>query len=164
MDLDRFTAVMLVTPEDPPELSEDEADRLQDAHLAHLAALHDRGVLLAAGPVYFIGTDPRFADAVRRAFAGTGRDANVRPVIAGRDDVSALPAGAPAYVMRTARERLGGVPPQLRALSTLRAFDAEARRAILRFIVRANLAAFASRALAVDPTHHGPAERQGPVA
>ena len=51
MDFDRFTAVLLVTPEHPPELSEEEADRLQDAHLAHLADLHDRGVLLAAGPV-----------------------------------------------------------------------------------------------------------------
>jgi uncharacterized protein len=51
MDFDRYTVVLLVTPEHPPELSEEEADRLQDAHLAHLAELHDRGVLLAAGPV-----------------------------------------------------------------------------------------------------------------
>ena len=50
MDFDRYTVVLLVTPEHPPELSEDEADRLQDAHLAHLAH-HDEGVLLAAGPV-----------------------------------------------------------------------------------------------------------------
>jgi uncharacterized protein YciI len=51
MDFDRYTVVLLVTPENPPELSEEEADRLQDAHLAHLAHLHDEGVLLAAGPV-----------------------------------------------------------------------------------------------------------------
>jgi uncharacterized protein YciI len=43
--------VLLVTPDNPPDLSDDEADRLQDAHLAHLADLHERGVLLAAGPV-----------------------------------------------------------------------------------------------------------------
>ena len=51
MDFDRYTVVLLVTPADPPQLSEDEADRLQDAHLSHLADLHDRGVLLAAGPL-----------------------------------------------------------------------------------------------------------------
>ena len=33
-----------------PLLSEEEAARLQDAHLAHLAELHETGHLLAAGP------------------------------------------------------------------------------------------------------------------
>ena len=51
MDFDRYTIVLLLTPEDPPELSEEEANRLQDAHLTHLADLHERGVLLAAGPL-----------------------------------------------------------------------------------------------------------------
>src|SRR5262245_41609705 len=51
MDFDRYTVVLLVTPDDPPDLSEEEASRLQDAHLSHLADLHERGVLLAAGPV-----------------------------------------------------------------------------------------------------------------
>ena len=51
MDFDRYTVVLLLTPENPPQLSEDERERLQDAHLSHLAELHDRGVLLAAGPL-----------------------------------------------------------------------------------------------------------------
>ncbi|KNX36907.1 YciI family protein [Luteipulveratus halotolerans] len=51
MDFDRYTVVLLVTPAEPPRLSEDEADRLQDAHLSHLADLHEQGVLLAAGPL-----------------------------------------------------------------------------------------------------------------
>ena len=51
MDFDRYTVVLLVTPDNPPQLSEEEADRLQDAHLSHLADLHERGVLLAAGPL-----------------------------------------------------------------------------------------------------------------
>jgi uncharacterized protein len=51
MDFDRYTIVLLVTPDHAPELSDEEADRLQDAHLSHLAELHDRGVLLAAGPL-----------------------------------------------------------------------------------------------------------------
>ena len=54
VNFDRFTVVLLVTPDDPPRLSEEEAERLQDAHLSHLADLHDLGVLLAAGPL----TDP----------------------------------------------------------------------------------------------------------
>jgi len=51
MDFDRYTVVLLVTPDDPPQLSAEQAERLQDAHLSHLADLHDRGVLLAAGPL-----------------------------------------------------------------------------------------------------------------
>ena len=51
MDFDRYTIVLLLSPDDPPELSDEEAVRLQDAHLSHLAELHDRGVLLAAGPL-----------------------------------------------------------------------------------------------------------------
>ena len=51
MDFDRYTVVLLVTPDDAPQLSPEESDRLQDAHLSHLADLHDRGLLLAAGPL-----------------------------------------------------------------------------------------------------------------
>jgi uncharacterized protein len=51
MDFDRYTIVLLLTPENPPQLSDEEAGRLQDAHLSHLADLHERGLLLAAGPV-----------------------------------------------------------------------------------------------------------------
>ena len=51
MDFDRYTIVLLLTPENPPQLSDEEAEHLQNAHLSHLAELHDRGVLLAAGPV-----------------------------------------------------------------------------------------------------------------
>lgn len=58
MDFDRHTVVLLLTPANPPELSEEEAHRLQDAHLAHLADLHEQGVLLAAGPVGSLD-DPR---------------------------------------------------------------------------------------------------------
>ena len=32
-------------------MSEAEENRLQDAHMAHLAKLHDQGILLAAGPL-----------------------------------------------------------------------------------------------------------------
>jgi hypothetical protein len=37
MDVDRYTIVLLLTPDDPPQLSEEEADPLQEAHLSQLA-------------------------------------------------------------------------------------------------------------------------------
>ncbi|OKI45177.1 YciI family protein [Micromonospora sp. CB01531] len=55
MRFDQHTVVLLVRPDDPPELPRDAADRLQDAHLAHQAGLVEQGALLAAGP--FLGGD-----------------------------------------------------------------------------------------------------------
>jgi uncharacterized protein YciI len=51
MEFDRFTISLLILREDAPALDPTEEDVLQDAHLAHLADLHERGKLLAAGPV-----------------------------------------------------------------------------------------------------------------
>ncbi len=51
MQFNHFTIVLLLTPDDPPQLSEDEANALQDAHLAHLASLHEAGHVIAAGPL-----------------------------------------------------------------------------------------------------------------
>jgi uncharacterized protein YciI len=48
---EHYTLALLYLRDDTPELSEQEEDALQDAHMAHLSALHDRGELLAAGPV-----------------------------------------------------------------------------------------------------------------
>ncbi len=51
MDFDRFTIGLLILRSDAPKLSEEEENALQDAHMAHLAKLHDEGHLLAAGPL-----------------------------------------------------------------------------------------------------------------
>jgi len=50
MKFDRFTVALLILRKDAPKLSEQEENELQDAHMAHLAKLHDEGHLLAAGP------------------------------------------------------------------------------------------------------------------
>lgn len=100
--------------------------------------------LLAAAPFYFVGTDPRFERKLHQLY----RDApagHLRIVLVGRDDVDAIPDGSPAYVMRTARDLLGGVPSHLRPLSTLRAFAPETQREFLRFILRGNAAALGAR-------------------
>lgn len=51
MELDRYTVALLVKGADPPRLDEAGAAALQNAHMAHLAGLHDAGHLLAAGPL-----------------------------------------------------------------------------------------------------------------
>jgi uncharacterized protein len=50
MRFDRHTVVLLVRPADAPELSDEEAAAVQDAHLASQADLHAQGHLVAAGP------------------------------------------------------------------------------------------------------------------
>jgi uncharacterized protein YciI len=47
---DRFTIVLLYRNEHGPDFTDDERDALQDAHLNHLATLHEAGTLIAAGP------------------------------------------------------------------------------------------------------------------
>ena len=51
MRFDRYTLVLLVRPADAPELTDDEADALQDAHLAFRADLRDQGYLVGGGPL-----------------------------------------------------------------------------------------------------------------
>ena len=51
MQFDRHTLVLLVRPPDAPELTDEEADALQDEHLAFRADLRDQGYLIGGGPV-----------------------------------------------------------------------------------------------------------------
>jgi len=51
MRFDRLTVSLLVLRPDAPDLDETEAAALQDAHMSHLADLHEAGHLLAAGPL-----------------------------------------------------------------------------------------------------------------
>jgi uncharacterized protein YciI len=55
MHLDRFTIALLILRPDAPQLDDEAASALQDAHMAHLADLHEAGYLLAAGPL--VGDD-----------------------------------------------------------------------------------------------------------
>ena len=51
MQFDQLTVALLVLRPDAPDLDDTEAARLQDAHMSHLADLHESGVLVAAGPL-----------------------------------------------------------------------------------------------------------------
>jgi uncharacterized protein YciI len=48
---DHFTIALSLRPPDAPRLDEQAAAAVQDAHLSHLANLHEAGWLLAAGPL-----------------------------------------------------------------------------------------------------------------
>ena len=100
---------------------------------------------LSRGPVYFVGTDPRFRDALQLVFAPTGYAHNVRPVILGEDDPAGIPEGAPTHMMRRAHERLGDLPLARRVLPLRRVFSDAMARDILRFVIQANMAAMAAR-------------------
>jgi uncharacterized protein len=51
VEFDRFSVALLILRPDAPQLDEEAAAALQDAHMAHLANLHEAGHLLAAGPL-----------------------------------------------------------------------------------------------------------------
>jgi len=51
MKFDSFTVALLLLRSDAPKISEEDENRLQDAHMGYLAKLHEDGHLLAAGPI-----------------------------------------------------------------------------------------------------------------
>lgn len=100
---------------------------------------------LERGPVYIIGSDPRFRDALHVVFDPTGHGANARAIILGEDDPEAIPADAPTYIMRRAHEQLGDSELARRVVPIRRVFAAEMARELLTFIIRANMAAMGDR-------------------
>jgi uncharacterized protein YciI len=51
MRFDRYTVVLLTLRPDAPVMTDEQAAELQDRHLAHGAALQERGLILARGPL-----------------------------------------------------------------------------------------------------------------
>ena len=51
MQFDELSVVVLTTKTPAPARSDAEDDAIQDAHMAHLADLHEKGHMLAAGPM-----------------------------------------------------------------------------------------------------------------
>jgi hypothetical protein len=97
--------------------------------------------LLRRGPVYYGVADPRFAAKLRAAFAGAPGAENLRILVHGRDDLGAIPADAPAYLTRLARQRAGDLPLLTRLMPEAHILAPESARELLAFVVRANLAA-----------------------
>ncbi|WP_405657848.1 YciI family protein [Streptomyces sp. NBC_00079] len=101
MDFDTFSIALLALRPDAPQLDEEAAAALQDAHMAHLADLHEAGHLLAAGPLFggedeafrglsILRVDPEQAQVLKQ----------VDPAVqAGRYSVTVLPWMVPAGAM-----------------------------------------------------------------
>ncbi|MGY4772787.1 YciI family protein [Kribbella sp. CWNU-51] len=51
MRFDRYTVILLALRPDAPTMTDEEADELQDRHLAHGADMQERGLVLARGPL-----------------------------------------------------------------------------------------------------------------
>jgi uncharacterized protein YciI len=101
MNFDQFSVALLILRSDAPELGDAEAAALQDAHLDHLARLHEAGSLLAAGPLAG-GDDNAFRGLcllkVPVEEARTLAEADPA-VVAGRFSVTVLPWMIPAGAM-----------------------------------------------------------------
>ena len=102
MDFDRYSVVLLILREDAPRLNEAESAQLQDAHMAHLADLHDAGHLLVAGPLFdnhyrgfsILKVSPEIAKELKEADPA---------VQAGRFEVKVMPWMVPAGAMSFSR-------------------------------------------------------------
>jgi len=51
LEFDHYSIALLILRSEAPDLDDEAAAALQDAHMAHLADLHEAGHLLAAGPL-----------------------------------------------------------------------------------------------------------------
>ena len=129
MDFDQFSIALLVLRSDAPDLTDTEATALQDAHLDHLASLHETGSLLAAGPLAG-GDDNAFRGlsilkaGVEEARALTNADP---AVVAGRYSVTVMPWMVPAGAMHFQRRDSRTHPPR-RASGTRPLADGAAGR------------------------------------
>jgi uncharacterized protein len=98
VECDRFSLVLLVKADNVGAQSDGAVDEIQDAHMSHLADLHDSGYLLAAGP---LGDDHYRGAVLLRADPGTAREMmrNDPAVQAGRFDLLVLPWMVPGGAM-----------------------------------------------------------------
>jgi DNA-binding transcriptional regulator YhcF (GntR family) len=97
--------------------------------------------LLPTRPVYFVVSDPTYATKLRGIFGNVPGGTGFRALVYGRDALGEIPADAPTYISRTARERLDDARLLARVMPEQRALSTESAREILTFVVRANMAA-----------------------
>lgn len=101
--------------------------------------------LLERGPAFAVVADHRFARKLELIYRSTAGARHFRALVAGRDDLTQLPAGAPTYVTRLARERLAGTVLPIHEIPAVRGLSAASTRDVVAFIVRANMEAIGGR-------------------
>jgi uncharacterized protein len=107
MDFGQLTVVLLVLRPDAPELDDAASDALQDAHMAHLAQLHDDGYLVAAGPLLGGPQEPLRGLSLLRVDPERARELKeADPAVrAGRYSVKILPWMVPGGAVAFSRTR-----------------------------------------------------------
>lgn len=106
--------------------------------------------LLLRKPVYVVVRDAQFQKALLAFFESTKGKENLRVLVVDLDDVTAIPAGAPTYVTRGARDwlRTAGREDDVggRMLPNARTFSSSTAEELITFILKANLTALSTRA------------------
>lgn len=98
-------------------------------------------------PSFVVVVDPLFGEMLRHYFASAGAAPKLRTMVVGSDDIGTIPADAPTYVTRAARERLGDAFVPGRIVPPVRTLSPESAREVLGIIVRSNLAVVGGRDL-----------------
>ncbi len=101
--------------------------------------------LLRQEAVYFVVVDRRFEAKLRHTFANDEGAENLRVMVVGRDDLSLIPHKSPAYLTRLTRKTLGSFPSLDRVIPENSVFSPSSARALLEFVVGANLTVLRSR-------------------
>lgn len=110
-------------------------------------ATEDVAAALRRGPLYYLATDSRFENKLRKMLQAVGPTRNLRYVLLGRDDPDDIPSGAATYVMSSAREYLAQRYPNGSPGNPIhppRVFSDDSARQLLTTLVRANRAALAA--------------------
>jgi DNA-binding transcriptional regulator YhcF (GntR family) len=97
--------------------------------------------LLLRRPVYAIVATAKFGEMLRNFFAEVPGVENLRVLVLGRDDLGAIPDGAPTYVTQSVRAQLAGVTLRGRILPAARTISMRSAREIFDFIVHSNIEA-----------------------
>jgi hypothetical protein len=91
------------------------------------------------GTLFVVLADPRFGTLVQTFLHGAEGAENVRVLVAGEDDLGAIPPGAAAYVTEAARERLGRARLPERLVAPARTLSDASVRAVAEALVTCNL-------------------------
>lgn len=106
--------------------------------------------LLLRKPVYVVVRDAQFRSALVAFFEDTKGKENLRVLVVDANDLTAIPAAAPTYVTRGAREwlRTHGREDDIggRLLPNARTFSSSTAEELITFILKANLTALGTRA------------------
>src|SRR5262249_20717281 len=97
--------------------------------------------MLLRQPVWVIVAAREFGEMIRRFFANVRGVENLRILVHGEDDLSAIPEGAPTYVTHRVRETLEMRIIRGKILPVARTISVESAGKIFDFIVHANVRA-----------------------